>query len=105
MFSLGLTGVVRTSILETTLNRRSPFSMPDIQRWIETNRIINSPARRSPVLEAVLNGAHRSSGKLEKVAKALLKRCENSGRAGFISGETCRPDRAISDLPLFDLLW
>src|SRR5712692_4175657 len=25
-----------------------------------TDRIINSPARRSPVLEAVLNGAHRS---------------------------------------------
>jgi len=29
-----------------------------------TDRIINSPARRSPVLEAVLNGAHRSYANL-----------------------------------------
>src|SRR5437867_1583851 len=46
-------------VLSPRFESRSPLVCRPGRPWM-TDRIINSPARRSPVLEAVLNAAHRS---------------------------------------------
>ncbi len=63
-----------------------------------TDRIINSPARRSPVLEAVLNGAHRSYVYLAPPSHP------STGRIGAslvaerqLLAETCRSRTASPD--------
>src|SRR5439155_340049 len=89
----------RTSIASDTLcgSRVGPMVMRGIMCDIaseSTDRIINSPARRSPVLEAVLNGAHRSYVNLAQMPGRVASRAFSIARRPSTAGS--RPRAAFS---------